>query len=194
MRVKLVVASVLAVTALGLASLAAAAVINGTDGDDTITGTPNADLINGMGGNDKIASLDGPDIVLAGQGNDIVRAGDGADVVWGNAGNDLLHGGDGNDVLRGRGGDDQLYGGSGDDQLFAGMGVDELNGGPGSDHLYAVARDGQLDKLDCGPGRDVATIRAGEPTVVVNCERIEVAKDDPSSNNEPGETDTSEGP
>jgi hypothetical protein len=55
-----------------------------------------------------------------------------------------------------------------------------------------VARDGHLDKLDCGPGRDVASIRAGEPTVVVNCEKVEVRND--VSANEPGETDTSEGP
>jgi hypothetical protein len=39
----------------------------------------------------------------------------------------------------------------------------------------------------------VATIRADEPTVVVNCEKVAVVKNDPS-NNEPGESDTSEGP
>ena len=86
-----------------------------------------------------------------------------------------------------------MYGGGDGDQLFAGFGVDALYGGYGPDHLYAVARDGQLDRLDCGPGRDVATIRAGEPSVVVNCEKVEVVNNDASSN-EPGETDTSEGP
>ena len=131
--------------------------------------------------------------MLAGAGNDLVRAGDGPDTVWGNAGDDTLHGGDGADIVRGRSGNDVIYGGADADQLFAGFGADEVYGGSGNDHLYAVARDGQLDRLDCGPGRDTATIRAGEPTVVVNCERVEVAKDDPSTN-EPGETDTTEEP
>jgi hypothetical protein len=39
----------------------------------------------------------------------------------------------------------------------------------------------------------VATIRAGEPSVVVNCEKDEVVNNNASSN-EPGETDASEGP
>jgi Ca2+-binding RTX toxin-like protein len=106
----------------------------------------------------------------------------------------MLRGGQGADIIRGRQGNDELRGGGDADQMFAGFGADRLFGGYGPDHLYAVAKDGQLDMLDCGPGRDVATIRAGEPTVVVNCEQVQVAKDDPASTNEPGETDTSEGP
>lgn len=194
MKIKLGLTSLIAILALGVASLAAAAVITGTEGDDTLMGTPSADLIKGLGGNDTIAGRDGGDIVLAGQGNDLVRGGDGSDTIWGNAGDDTLHGGDGADLVRGRSGDDQVYGGDGDDQLFAGFGADKVFGGSGNDHLYAVAKDGQLDRLDCGPGRDVATIRAGEPTAVVNCEKIEVVRDDPSSTDEPSESTTSEGP
>src|SRR5438093_1315851 len=52
MRVKLVAAGMLAATALVLTSLAAAAVINGTDGDDTIRGTPSAALSSVVGGDD----------------------------------------------------------------------------------------------------------------------------------------------
>ncbi len=194
MKVKLGLLSLIAALALGVASLAAAAVITGTEGNDTLMGTPSADQIKGLDGNDTIAGLGGGDIILAGAGNDTVRAGGGSDTVWGNAGDDTLHGGDGADLVRGRAGNDQVSGGSGDDQLFGGWGADEVNGGYGNDHLYAVAKDSQLDKLDCGPGRDVATIRAGEPTAVVNCEKIEVVRDDPSSTSEPGESTTSEGP
>jgi Ca2+-binding RTX toxin-like protein len=194
MKIKLGITSLIAIVALGAASLAAAAVITGTDGDDTLMGTPHADLIQGLGGNDMVAGRGGGDIILAGPGNDLVRGGDGSDTIWGNAGDDVLHGGNGADIVRGRSGDDQVYGGDGPDQLFAGFGADKVFGGPGDDHLYAVAKDGQLDKLNCGPGNDVATIRAGEPTAVVNCEKVEVAPDNPSSTNEPGESSTSEGP
>ena len=121
-----------------------------------------------------------------------MRAGAGSDTVWGNAGDDKLHGGEGADIVRGRAGNDAVYGGGEADQVFAGFGADDLQGGWGPDHLCAVAKDAQLDKVDCGPGRDVATIRAGEPTVVVNCERVEVRTDDSAS--EPGESETSEGP
>jgi len=42
------VATVLAVTVLAVVSVAAAAVIDGTEGDDTIVGTRGADLISGL--------------------------------------------------------------------------------------------------------------------------------------------------
>jgi len=188
MKIKVAIASL--VTALGLVgtSIAVAAVMTGTDGDDTLIGTSSADLIRGLGGNDRIGGLAGPDILLAGAGNDRVRGGGGGDVIWGNAGEDELHGGYGNDVVRGRGGDDEVGGGRGNDQLFGGFGADDEHGGYGRDRLHAVARDGELDKLNCGPGRDVAVIRAGEPTAVVNCEKVEVVRDDPSTMEEPGES------
>jgi len=34
-----------------------------------------------------------------------------------------------------------------------------------------VANDNQADTLDCGPGNDVAIVRAGEAVTVVNCEQ-----------------------
>jgi len=53
------------------------------DGNDTITGSSDANVITGGGGNDVITGLSGDD------------------VLWGEIGNDTLEGGDGNDVLRG---------------------------------------------------------------------------------------------
>ena len=70
-------------------------VIDGGNGNDTITGGAGADAING------------------GSGNDILNGG---------LGNDQLSGGLGNDQLNGTAGDDALEGGAGDDRLTGGAG------------------------------------------------------------------------
>ena len=67
--------------------------ILGTNGDDQIVGTSDADVIFGLNGND----------VILGQGGD-----------------DIICGGNGDDVLRGRGGADRINGGNGDDVLWGG--------------------------------------------------------------------------
>jgi Ca2+-binding RTX toxin-like protein len=59
-------------------------------------------------------------------------------------------------VLLGGKGNDVLSGGPGNDVLDGGTGLDRLYGGPGNDTLRA--RDGQRDVVDCGPGRDAATV------------------------------------
>jgi Ca2+-binding RTX toxin-like protein len=45
---------------------------NGTEGDDQITGTVNADIINGQAGNDEISALDANDGLHGEAGNDNV--------------------------------------------------------------------------------------------------------------------------
>ena len=62
-------------------------------------------------------------------------------------------------MLRGLGGDDLLVGGPGRDKLY---------GGTANDRLFA--RDGQPDVVDCGPGRDSATIDRKD--AVKGCERV----------------------
>lgn len=70
-------------------------------------------------------------------------------------------------------GHDTVSGGAGRDFLWGGLGSDTENGGDGNDVLHALARDGQVDTLDCGPGdHDVAYFRAGEQDVTVNCEVV----------------------
>jgi len=41
-----------------------------------------------------------------------------------------------------------------------------------------VAKDGQPDTLDCGPGNDFAVVREGEVTTVVGCERVKTVPAD----------------
>ena len=72
--------------------------------------------------------------------------------------------------------------------LYAGPGSDHLDGGSGPDTLWAVAKDGDTDYLDCGPGRDVAHIREGERSVVTNCEQVIVEPDATTPTEEPGDS------
>jgi hypothetical protein len=82
------------------------------------------------------------------------------DPLTGTVGNDRLYGLGGNDVLRGLAGNDLLVGGSGKDRLFGGAGGDTL-----------LAADGNVDLVDCGAGRDAATVDRSDR--VSACERIQ---------------------
>jgi hypothetical protein len=74
------------------------------------------------------------------------------------------------DTLEGRGGFDCLKGHSGDDEIDGGLATDLLQGGPGDDSLSS--RDGKRDKLNCGPGEDIALV--DQRDVVKGCETLRV--------------------
>jgi hypothetical protein len=67
------------------------------------------------------------------------------DTLRGSGGNDILYGYGGRDLIEGRGGNDLLNGGAGRDVLLA---------GPGDDRVTSA--DGIAERVDCGPGRDIA--------------------------------------
>ncbi|AOO82188.1 calcium-binding protein [Bosea vaviloviae] len=155
--------------------------MDGTAGDDVLTGTDCADLIRAGDGNDTVDARAGNDIVyggvgddhiIAGAGNDIVYAGAGNDVVYGGTGMDVLFGGAGNDRLYGEDGDDRLFGEAGDDLLVGGLGNDELSGGDGNDTILGEAGDDAIDggggdnELHGGPGND--HIRSGPGDNVIS--------------------------
>jgi hypothetical protein len=79
-----------------------------------------------------------------------------ADTLVGTPGGDTLLGLAGDDKLMGLAGDDCLDGGPGNDKLTGGRGKDALKGGPGNDVLLAA--DGKRDLVNCGKGRDRATV------------------------------------
>jgi len=110
-------------------------VINGGNGNDTLTGTNGDDTISGGNGNDTINALDGNDTVTGGNGNDTINAGEGNDNVDGGNGNDIIIGGGGNDILVGDNGNDTLDGGSGDNTLSGGNGNDRLIVGTGNNTM-----------------------------------------------------------
>ncbi len=101
--------------------------IVGTNGNNTISGTPGADVICALGGNDTIGTGGGADRIYGGPGGDAISSA---------GGNDVLNGGRGGDVLRSGAGRDRSFGADGNDTFFT--------------------RDRQRDRLDGGPGRDRA--------------------------------------
>ena len=113
----------------------------------TINGTAGNDYLSGYGGNDTINGYDGNDNLSGGGGNDTLNGGNGSDNLYGGDGNDTLNGGDGND---------QLYGGNGNDTI---------NGGLGSDGIYA---DDGADTIDGGADYDTVDFRNSPSGVTVN--------------------------
>lgn len=131
------------------------ATINGTAGNDVMTGTTVDDVIDGGAGNDRING---------GAGNDVLIGGDGIDTLTGDAGNDTLHGGNGNDGFFGGGGNDTIYGDAGDDNMFGDAANDTLYGGDGNDSLTGGTGD---DTLYGGAGVNTLSGGAGNDTFVL---------------------------
>ncbi|MDP4032689.1 MAG: Hint domain-containing protein [Pseudorhodobacter sp.] len=153
------------------------ATINGTPGDDTLTGTSGRDTINGLDGDDLLIGGAGDDRLYGGNGDDTLIGGSGADRLYGDAGNDTVDysdSGAGVEVdlgsgARGSGGDaeqdryysienitgsafnDNLTGDAGDNVLIGGAGNDTLDGGDGNDLLIGGTGD---DRLYGGNGDD----------------------------------------
>lgn len=125
--------------------------LEGTSGNDTLTGDRFANTINGRAGNDAIEGNGGDDSINGGAGHDVVYGGDGNDIMNGNSENDTLYGGNGND---------QMNGGSQDDVLIGGAGADALTGGTGSDRYVYTALDEAGDTIqDFANGSDVLDLR-----------------------------------
>ena len=91
----------------------------GSSGNDSLIGTPGADVLAGLGGNDTIDGVGGADLVCAGEGRDVVSGGAGGDRLNGENGRDILKGGSGNDRLNGGPKPDLCNGGSGRDRATA---------------------------------------------------------------------------
>ena len=137
-------------------------VINGTDGNDTLTGGAGNDILDGGAGSDRLIGGTGNDTYIVDSIRDVVieNADAGEDTVesavnytltanveylilTGTAnitgtGNDLdntITGNSGNNLLKGLAGNDTLLGNAGDDTLIGGAGNDILTGGSGSDRF-----------------------------------------------------------
>jgi Ca2+-binding RTX toxin-like protein len=157
---------------------------DGTEGHDTLLGTPAPDAIFGLAGNDDIDGVDGNDCLDGGDGDDILRGGadndlglggEGDDKVRGQGGKDRLEGADGKDRLNGGEGKDTLVGGAGKDKLNGSAAKDKLKGNAGADDINAV--DAKTDRVSCGSGDDKAVVDPVD-RVARNCETVrEVEKD-----------------
>ncbi|MBA2341869.1 MAG: hypothetical protein H0V85_00220 [Thermoleophilaceae bacterium] len=132
----------------------------GEQGDDSLDGGPGSDSLAGAGGDDRLAGgRSGDDKLSGGNGDDQLRGGSGRDLLIGGGGRDLLVGGDGNDRVRGD---------AGRDRIDAGAGRNSIDAGPGSDRVDAA--NDRSEVVDCGLGRDVATVDRGDRTR--GCERV----------------------
>ena len=167
------------------------ATLNGTAGNDSLTGTAGADTLNGREGNDNLYGGAGADALNGGPGSDyayyldspsgvVVRLHDAGAARFGHAQGDMLTGiehlvgsnhndtlaGDGEDnVLEGRDGHDVLYGGpaGGDDRMDGGNGDDRVFGGKGDDTLIGGAGN---DYLKGGAGQDVLIVDGDDMDVL----------------------------
>lgn len=101
-----------------------------------------------------------------------------ADVEFGGGRDDVLRGSAEDDRLAGFNGGDGLYGGAGTDSLYGGAGGDEIYGGTGADDVLAgtgddfvETKDGAVDLVGCGPGRDSASVDPID-RVSADCEAV----------------------
>jgi beta propeller repeat protein len=137
--------------------------LDGTEGDDILTGGRGPDTISGFGGDDILQGLGGNDLIFGGSGNDLITGGDGKDRAEGGLGNDTISGNSGNDILIGNEGNDNILGGEGNDSIEGGAGQDRLLGQAGDDLILGQ---GGNDILDGGDGVDLLVGGAGSDRLV----------------------------
>ncbi len=149
------------------------AIVDPTDGADSIVGGAGSDVIYGNGGGDTI--MGGSAVADPSDSADTIYGGGGSDIIYGNGGSDTLcgggssvdpndsadtvYGGGGSDTILGNGGDDSLCGGGSvvdpndvADMLYGGAGNDYVLGNGGADTLVGSAGN---DTLHGGVGNDV---------------------------------------
>jgi len=131
------------------ATLAPGAPIVGGAGNDTLTGTNQAEFLFGDAASDTLVAGDGNDVLYGGAGNDAMQGQVGADTLYGEAGDDTHTGGTGNDLLSDGAGADVYVYNSGD-------GVDSI-----ADIDFAASTD-VLKFTDLNPG-DITLVRGVSP-------------------------------
>jgi len=93
--------------------------VNGTVGNDTLTGPADSGTMHQSGGGDLIFGIVGSNLIFGGRDDDLAGA----------AGNDPLYVWGGSDALFGAGGDDHLCGGVGEDLILSQNGNGCAEGG-----------------------------------------------------------------
>jgi Ca2+-binding RTX toxin-like protein len=119
---------------------------------DVIVGSPFGDRIRSGRGRDGVGARAGADCLSGGAGPDRLAGQNGNDRLSGGARGDKLSGGKGRDRLSGNNGNDRLAGDAGNDRIAGGGGKNRLLGGAGNDQISA--RNGAVDRIRCGSGRD----------------------------------------
>ncbi|MDF3065112.1 MAG: Alkaline phosphatase [Polyangiaceae bacterium] len=184
-------------TVSALTALSANIVVNGGDGDDTLTGGDGVDTLSGGEGNDLFktsvgATADGNDSYVGGGGIDKMDysgrtanltvtmdgvAGSGQATESDTVAADIesLIGGTGNDTLSGNALSNDIKGGAGDDIIWGGVAgacsatvdVDTLDGEAGNDTFKMTATADCMDSLTGGPGTDTADYQLRTATLTI---------------------------
>ncbi len=118
-------------------------VIYGTEGNDSIMGSPYNDTIYGYGGDDTIQAFNGNNLIYGGAGNDSIR---------GDYGNDTIYGEDGNDYIDASKGSDIVYGGTGNDTIT---------------FFYYDSNPVSSNYIDAGEGNDRIEMNGGKNNTVI---------------------------
>ncbi|MBX8505522.1 calcium-binding protein [Pseudomonas lijiangensis] len=142
-----------------------ASLLNGTEGNDTITGYDTADTLSGLAGNDTLYGRNGNDVLDGGEGRDTLNGEAGDDTLLGGAGSDTLYGGSGNDILDGGSGNDSLDGGFGSDTYVfrKGSGQDTI-----SNYAYNDTTANKLDVVRLeGLNADDVSIRRESDDLII---------------------------
>ena len=127
--------------------------VEGTPGDDIMTGAVERDTLSGLDGDDTLLGLSENDILFGGNGNDRLDGGAQADALFGGLGDDTLLGGNGRDTI---------YGGAGDDWIETDTGDayfpqrDIVWAGAGNDTVIGIKSEGQIGG---GAGNDLIDLR-----------------------------------
>ena len=129
-------------------------------GDETITGTPEADLFTIGGDNNTITTDAGNDVITAFGDNQTVDVGDGDNIV--SIGSGTVTAGDGNNFIAASNGSTTVNTGAGNDtvNLVKGNLVADL--GEGDNHFTSGAGD---DEITAGSGDDIVHAGAGNNTI-----------------------------
>jgi len=124
------------------------------NGNDSITGSAEANVLNGNGGSD---TIDG------GDGNDTIDGGGGFDFLTGGGGSDTINGGGHDDTITGGAGADSLGGGVGNDLFlitdYADYAGDTINGENDADELrFAMEGGSAVNIVLTNSGAQVETV------------------------------------
>jgi len=145
----------------------------GSNANDVLTGTNDADIIKGLKGNDVIRGKDGDDLLIGNEGRDRMRGDDGDDMMLGGNGRDVIVGHRGDDLLLGGAGKDFISGASGRDIVVGGFGNDRLLGGSDIDTaVYSGSKtDYRITRVEPDTYK-VLDKESGEVDILVDVERV----------------------
>ena len=160
-----------------------AEVIEGTTGNDILTGGNGVQILRGQDGNDSLNGLAGNDHLLGGSGNDTLTGYLGNDWLDGGSGKDVLNGGQGNDTYVIDSKDDRISDVGGNDTVRIDFALDSysLRSGidngilgeaagtarlTGNHNANRLTGNSQANKLDGGSGDDWLDGGAGADLLV----------------------------